>query len=550
MMVYQSIIKSSLCIAALISFANAQAQDSIRKRTVEVTSQFKPVLKDAAKINFNATPPSADTSRPRLQYQVPNQNLQLVYQPGMLKPLALDVDTGGRWDNESYIKAGFGSLKTPFFQAGLSVGDGKTVGLNLYANHTSSEGKIKYQKYSTTNFDAAAFFQTAKSIEWNARFGGGQETFYKYGFQPDSLKFSEDSLKLRYQHWRGRLGFHNLNRTQYGLSYAPEIKIDVFSNQLNNSESNTYINLPLRKALGDVFEVDVAAEASLSRFKPDKKDDITNNYVTFSPSVLFKKPGINIQAGIRPSWDNGEFDLMPNVMAEVGTQDKRFAVQLGWVGYLRNSGYQYTANLNPWIWAPATVKNTKIEERYIGLKGIVGDHFSFSARMAYNRLNNQPLFLNDTISGKSFNVVYEPQMDQFKLGGEMGLTFGERFSLISNLDIYNYRKLQQNDKAWGLLPLEFTTKMRIQVMKDLYVNADLFAFDAPWYRTKGGDRERLKGAMDLGAGVEFKVYKNIKVWAQFNNILNNDYQRWNQYRVYGFNFLGGVVFSFAQNNNK
>jgi hypothetical protein len=29
-----------------------------------------------------------------------------------------------------------------------------------------------------------------------------------------------------------------------------------------------------------------------------------------------------------------------------------------------------------------------------------------------------------------------------------------------------------------------------------------------------------------------------------NNLLNNTYQRWNQYNVLGFNVLGGVVYSF------
>ncbi len=200
----------------LLSFS-AKAQDTIRRRTVEVSSQFKPVLKDAAKINFNATPPTTDTARPRLQYQIPNQNLQFVYQPGMLKPLALSIDTGGSWSNESYVKAGYGSLKTPFFQAGLSVGDGKTVGLNLYAKHISSEGKIDFQKYSNTSFDAAAFFQTAKNHEWNARLGAEQQTQYRYGFAK-GLTFSDDSLKVKYQTWRGRIGFHNLNTVEYGLS--------------------------------------------------------------------------------------------------------------------------------------------------------------------------------------------------------------------------------------------------------------------------------------------------------------------------------------------
>jgi hypothetical protein len=538
-------------VGLLVLGLSAEAQDTtLKKREVSVTSTFKPVLKEAAKINLNASPPTSDTTRPRLQYNIPNQNLQLVFQPGMLKPLALQVDSGGKWNNESYVKAGFGSLSTPFLQAALSVGDGKKMGLNVYARHISSNGKRQYQDFTNTNVEAAAFYQTNKNMEWNARFGSIYETYNKYGFQPSTLRFPEDSLKVKFQTWRGRVSFHNINQTRFGISYAPEIKVDVFNDRMNNSESNTYLNLPVRKTIGRVFEAGIAAEASLTRYKPKAKTEVDNNYFILSPSLMFKTPNLNLLAGIKPSWDNSNFKIFPNVMAELSAPNKQFTIQLGWIGYLRNSGYQYTASLNPWIWSPASVFNTAIEERYAGFKGVVGDHFNYSAKIGLNKFRNQPLFVNDNQSGKSFMVLYEPQMKAMHLGGEIGLTFGERFSLISNLALNNYSGLKVNDKAWGLLRSEFTTKARIQVMKDLYVNGDLFAFDGPWYRTKTGDAKRLNGAMDLGAGLEFSILKNLKVWAQFNNILNKEYQRWNQYPVYGFNLLGGIVFSFAQNNNK
>jgi hypothetical protein len=79
----RSLLYSVFVLVAAWGFEKVQAQDTTRRqpRTVEVTSTFKPVLKDAAKINFNATPPVADTSRPRLKYDVPNQNLLFAYQP-------------------------------------------------------------------------------------------------------------------------------------------------------------------------------------------------------------------------------------------------------------------------------------------------------------------------------------------------------------------------------------------------------------------------------------------------------------------------------------
>ena len=538
------------CILAFIVLAvavvPAGAQDTSKRKEVNITSTFKPTLKEAAKINFSASPASSDTTRPRLQYNIPNQNLSFAFQPGSLKPLALQVDTGGRWDNESYVKAGYGNLKTPFVQAGLSFGDGKTMGVNVYAKHSSSKGKIPLQNYSNSIVDLNAFFQSANNLQWDARFGGYQENYNKYGFEPKTLSFPSDSTDIKYQGWRARLGAHNINRTALGLSYAPELRIDIFHDQLSNSESNTYLNLPVQKTLGEVFEVDVALAASLSRYKPENKSAIANNYFTLSPSLVFKKPTVWLQAGLRPSWDNNEFKVLPNLMAEFNTSDKRFAFQLGWTADLRNSGFQYSAGFNPWIWAPANVYNTRIEERYAGFKGSAGDHFSYAAKAAYNLLYNQPLFVNDTFSGKSFLVVNEPRVRVANFGGELGYTAGEKFSLISNLS-FNQYKLDSNARAWGLLPLEWKTTMRLQVLKDLYVNSTLYAFDGPWALTRAGTRN-LGSAMDLSAGLEFGIVPNIKLWAQFNNIFNKEYQRWNQYPVYGFNFLGGVVFSFAQKN--
>lgn len=522
----------------------AAAQDTSGKK-VRITSSFKPVLKEAAKINFNASPVVNDSTRPRLQYSIPNQNLNFAFQPGNLRPLALSVDTGGNWRNESYVKAGFGNFSTPFVQLGLSVGDGKAAGINFYGQHVSSKGKIKFQDYSNTNAELNAFFK-AGNIEWNARLGGRQEKYNKYGFVPATLTFPEDSLNVKLQTWRGRISFRNINRTDLGISYAPEIRIDAFNDGFSNSESNTYINLPLQKSLGNTFAVELAVAANLGRYKPEGKSDVTNNWAAVSPSVLYKTANINLQIGLRPAWDNSLFKLFPNIVATVASSDQRFSIQAGWVGYIRNAGFQYQARINPWIWAPERVFNSRVEERFAGFKGSAGDHFSYSAKIAYNTIANQPLFSNDTSAGgKSFRVINEPQLKVLNLGGELGYTVGERFSLISNFQINQYNP-KLADKAWGLLPVEWKTAMRLQVLKDLYVNADLYAFDGPQYQKKGGGRGNLGTATDLSAGLEFKVYKNIKVWGQFNNLLNKEYQRWNQYPVYGLNFLAGVVFSFAQ----
>ena len=536
----------------IFSFGISFSQDTTKKKgTVDITSAFKPVLKESAKINFNASPAVNDTTKPRLNYDIPNQNLLLGYAPGSLRPLALDIDSGGFWDLNSYIKAGFGSLKTPFVQAGISFGDGKTAGLNIFAKHISSSGKILYQDYRNTNVDLKGFFQTSKSLEWKAQLGMRQDRYYKYGLDPTVLSIPpKDSLEQSFQTWKGGIGFHNIKPTQFGLSYSPEILINVFNDERKNSESNTYINLPLQKEVGKVFSVALGATFDLTRYKPNSKSAIDNTFYSISPSILFKTPNVNAQAGIRPSWDNKTFKMFPNMLIEASTGDKRFTFQAGFTGYIRRTSYQYLASVNPYIDAPSDLKNTWVMERFAGFKGSLGDHFIYNAKLAYNKYKNQPLFVNDNptlnIYDNTFRVIYEPEMNAIHFGGEIGYVEQEKFSVLASINLNKYVDIEENDKAYGLVPFEMKGSARVQVIKDLWLKTDVFLWDGAQYKTPLGSSAQLDGSFDLNAGLEFRITKNLNLWTQFNNIFNREYEPWKLYRSYGFNFLGGIIFAFDQ----
>jgi hypothetical protein len=388
-------------------------------------------------------------------------------------------------------------------------------------------------------------------LEWNAQLGMRQDRYYKYGIDPILSSIPpKDSLEQKFQTWKGGLGFHNINKTQFGLNYAPEILINVFNDERDNSESNTYVNLPLQKTVGKVFAVNLAATFDLTRYKPKKFSAIDNTFYYISPSVIFKTPKISAQAGIRPSWDNKTFKMFPNVLFEASTEDKRVTFQAGWSGFIKRTSYQNLVGINPYIDAPSDLKNTWVEERFAGFKGSVGDHFTYNAKLAFNKYKNHPLFVNDNatanIYDNTFRVIYEPQMRAVHFGGELGYTVQEKLSVLAGINFNKYLDIKENAKAYGLVPVEFKGSARIQVIKDLWLKTDLFAWDGAQYKTPSGGSAQLDGSLDLNAGVEFRITKNINLWAQFNNIFNKEYEQWKLYRSYGFNFLGGVIFAFDQ----
>jgi hypothetical protein len=238
---------------------------------------------------------------------------------------------------------------------------------------------------------------------------------------------------------------------------------------------------------------------------------------------------------------------LPNIVANISTSDQRFGIQLGWIGYYDKGSYQRFQSINPWLGQPNLLLNTRMQERYAGFRGSLDNHFSYSAKVGFLQYKNMPLFTNDTINGgKQFLIRYASSMEALQLHGELSYVQGEQFSATASLNFNQYSKIKDEPKAWGLLPLEFNTSVKWQAFRDFWAKIDLFAFDGAQYRAKNGESFKGDGAFDLNAGVEYRITRQVNLWFQMNNLFNKKYERWHQYEVYGFNILGGIVFSFGQ----
>lgn len=532
------------------------AQDTTKRRTIDITSSFKPVLRDAVKINFNAASPVADTSRPRLTYTIPAQYLFLTYQPGEMKPVALPADTLKPWENYNYIKVGVGNVHLPFVQAGFSFGDGKTKSLNIFANQLNSKGNLPFQKNSLTDVKLVGALQTASKLEWNGSLGFKNDAYYLYGFRPDTLKFVGSQLQQTFQTFEGQLSLRNTEPTEFGLIYRPNVRVSVFSDNHTPkaSEANTVLNLPLEKTFGKTFGFHLGFTADLTHYSlpdvPTLPGDQNNNIYLVSPAFLVKTPNLFLQASVLPSWDNKDFYLLPNLMADISTNDQRFTLLLGWIGHYDKGSYQRFESINPWLAQPGLLQNTRIQEWYAGFKGSLGSHFTYSAKASLLDYHNMPLFVNDSLDGKQFDIRYEIYMRAVQMHGEVSYLQGEDFSATASLNLINYSDLKTESKAWGLLPKEFKANVKWQAFKNFWAKVDLFAFDGAQYRASNGaggyTSFKGDGAVDMNAGVELRITRQLNLWLQMNNIFNKKYERWHQYEVYGANVLGGIVFSFGQ----
>jgi hypothetical protein len=542
----KSIITCLFCLTVANSYAQ---KDTAKKQTIDITSSYKPVLRNAVKINFSATNLIADTFKQVAPYIIPAQNLFYTYQPMALKPLALTQDTSLDMGTRNFLKAGFGNYTTPYIKAGFSFGDGKTSLINVYADYISSKGKIKNQDYSKVNVKASGSYFTGK----NEAYGSvsiSQYDYYLYGYDHALYTYNKQDVLQRLTTVKLLAGFRNKEVTESGINYNPTVEINVFGNRKQATESSLLINAPVEKALGDEFSVKVAAKADLTTYTTQNiipnNYKFNNNIFSIAPELVYATESLSLHGGITPVWDNGQLSVLPNIYGEAQIPDKPFLLQAGLTGRFIKNSYQHLTDVNPYL-APITTAqlNTKEIELYGGIKASVGKHFNFSAKAGLLSYKNLPFYIND-IAGdlKSFKISNESKVTDLRIHSDVSYISQDKFTITGGLTLNGYTGMHDNKKAWGTIPLQIDGALRWWAFKQVMIKSDFTAYTGASYLLPGNINKTLGGAADLSAGAEVSISKNISAWLDINNIFNNKYQRWYGYEVYGTNLLIGVLLKF------
>ncbi len=545
--------KIAICLLlianCLFPIAASAQKDTLKKTsTIDINSAYKPVLRNAVKINFSATHLNADTTAPVLTYNIPPQNLFYSYQPIPLNPLALQQDTNLYLGLRNYVKVGYGNLATPYVSAGFSFGDGKKFLANVYASYISSKGKLVYQDYSKLNLKAAgSIFLTANEVY--AGVDVKLDENFLYGYDTAIYKYSKKDVRQQFQDVSAKIGIRNTKTGEFGINYNPNLQVSNFINVNKLNETSFILTAPVEKQFGEVFTFRVEAKADITAYTTKNllpaNVKINNNVFQVAPSLVFSTPRFSINGGVVPTWDDGKFIWLPNVFAEAFIKENVFAFQAGWVGRYTKNTYRNLSAINPYLKPITAQLNTKETEYYGGIKATLGKHFNFNAKAGYVTYTNLPFFINDTATdNKGFVISNETRVSNFKIHGDISYISKEKFTVSAGLTFNGYTGMKNNAKAWHTIPMEFTSCLRWWAFKQVLLKGDFYAFGKQHYLAKGNVSKVMDPGSDFSAGIEFKINKTFSAWMDVNNIFNTKYQRWHNYEVYGMNLMGGLRVNF------
>ncbi|WP_295116919.1 hypothetical protein [uncultured Chitinophaga sp.] len=531
--------------AALALQSTAQAQDSLKQETINIISNYQPKLRDAAKLNLNASLPGVDTSRPRMTYQVPALNLYFMYQPVPLKPLALGKDSLKALQN-NYVKVGYGNLSTPLIEAGFGSGRNEKWSFGLFGSYTGSKGEIKNQDYTSVNVLASGTYYSPL-FEINGGIKYSLNQVHYYGYDHSVLDFKKSDIKQAFNEVTAQLGLKNRPLDNWGWQFQPDAKLIVFGDSFERLENTFQLKVPIRKQLFEDLYLKAEGILDLSTFKEDNNEQINNNVMAIHPALELIKPGFMLHAGLNPTWTKkNKFYLLPDIVNESHLIRKKLILSSGWISYIDKNNYRNLANKNPFISGYAdSILNTRIEEKYTGIKGTLGSHFNYNTKFASVTFHNLPLFVNDNVDGKTFDLRNEEELRAFQFHAEVGYMQEEKFQIRLSGDWWSYNKQETELKAWGMVPFQYNLYGQYSFFKKLHINADLFALGRSYYLEPNTmNFGRTKAAIDLNAGATYNISKNFNLWFNANNLFNSKYQRWNNYASYGLNVVGGVMIKF------
>lgn len=531
-----------------ISVASVNAQrDTSRPVTIEITSNYKPVLKSLSKINFSGTQLLQDTNRIVAPYKVPTQHVYYAYQPTSVKAVALDVDTSFELGGRNFVKAGFGNYATPYLKAGIAFGNDPNLIANVYADYISSKGSIKNQDYSLMNVKGAASY-FAKGHELYASLGFSSRGYHLYGYDHELYDFSKKDVKQRFNEVDIRSGLKNTTANKFGIEYDPRIRINFFSLADGMSESNFVLDIPAEKKFGDRLSVAAGFNADFTRYatKGNVADtQFNNSLVSLRLAGKYYRNNLMINVGAAPVWDNSRLYWLPNLYFEARLADNLLMLQGGWIGHINKNTMRDLSAANPYIQPLQERFNTREIEFYGGVKATLGSHFNFGGKVSWVTYYNYAMFLNDTLLPvHSFMVGKETKMNNFRIHGNVSYIFQEGLELTGAFTLNGYTNREVYSRAWNATPLEINASARYQLLKPLLLKAEFYSFaPSKILDAEKGERAGM-GGTDLSMGAEYRINKQFSAWLDVNNIFGKKYERWPMYPVYGLNLLGGIIVHF------
>jgi hypothetical protein len=580
---FQHILFSVLFVSPTIV---AQKKDNVGTEVVNVVKPYNATVSDAFKVKETPVLDDEETSkREEIQYHIFSFPVASTFTPAKGKAAAVDKSKQEKIFS-NYVTLGYGNYASPLAELFVTQNLNRNEYVGGMLRHFSSGGGISNleldDKFSTTSLDIT-YGNQQKGMSWNADLGYQNQGYNWYGLPTN---FGND---LTVEDRENLIGIIDEKQTYHNFYIAGKIDFEesVFSSMslkynrfwdAFSSAENRFFVKPsfifdidqfkvkanfIVDYLGGTFERNFYSEESI-------KYGFVN--VGFSPSFSYTQEDLSLNVGVSVfySMDNensdNKFLLYPNITASYKLVGDLMVFYAGAEGSLQQNSYRDFTNENPFVSPTLFVAPTDRQyDVFAGLKGKLAGNVSYNIRGSYISEKNKALFLYNSYDvlntntegyafGNSFGVVYD-NVKTINFFGELKADFSKSVSFGVN-GSFNSFSSDELEEAWNLPVYKFGTSLDVSITPKWYAGVNLFftgerkdqirtLSDAevipPLYESQ---TLTLKSYFDANANIGFRYSERLTAFLRANNIANQQYERWLNSPVQGFQILLGASYKF------
>ena len=538
---HQLFLGISITSLILISFsAIAQKNNDDLNNKVIVEKESKLSIQEADKLDF--IPQIVEKEVPAQSFNCTTEDrfITIDYTPTNLKAQSIKKELPIASQN-SYLKIGMGSLLSPYAELNYNdiVKEKFTYGLKY--KFFMAQGKLDNQKMNQHTAGIYADYIAHKNIKlgFNLDYDRNTHHFYGYNLLNDTNEYLAPTIRQTINHFEGKIYITNPTKNKWKLDYKQDVGFSYMFAKNQNVEYAIFGNTHFSKQFLKKHFLNIDFKFDINHLTyPLVLDSIKRNIFVAGASYSFDDDNWNLKAGLKLAFDQSTTYLFPNLITEKRLFKHFLIFYSAWNRELQKNTYYSLVNQNPFVNNILEIKNSTVENRIAGFKGTI-QNFDYDIRFTNKVVKRMPLYVNDPSDMKRFTLVYDRSVQIINLQIEAGYQLNTNLKLDFTGNYYLYEPLDEL-KAWHLPSLTGNLRATYFWNNKLHSYIDVFALTGAYAKASDGSAIKLKGAVDINLGAEYKVHKYIGVFVDAKNIAHMKYQNWYLYPQFGANIMLGV----------
>ena len=595
-MIFQSInYKMLVGVVVFLAFAKAlhaqeDPESTIGTEVVNVVKPYTPTISDAFKVK--ATPKlndSVSTAKKKVTYSIFSVPVASTFTPAKGKAANVKKKPQAKlYDN--YATLGFGSFTSILAEFYSNFQISRTEDFGVFLKHNSSQGGIDgvfvddffYDTRLNLNYGARE-----RDFNWRTDLDLKHQVFNWYGIADEVLdqqnlidpSFITEDTDVAHSYitagLNGSIAFKDAifkggkatlryfgdseNSTELRAIAQPTLEFPIAGENISTTVTVDYLNGSFENEIASVTtESDYGIlNAGINPSLVILRDDLTVNLgvAAFVSNVSQTLAGTSIS-------DTDVF-VYPKITASYRVVGDYFIAYAGLEGDLRQNSYHDFAQENPFIAPDQIIAPTDQQfDGYLGIKGKLSNDVSYNLRANYITESNKPLYINNNsslstagtaawLNGNSFTLIYD-DVETLGVFGELNFDVNSNFKLKLNGQ-FNSFTTEGQEEAWNLPQLSASVFGDYQITDQWFAGINFFFVGERQDLDFTSDPTdilalpqtvNLDSYFDANAHVGYRLNDRLSAFGRVNNILNSNYEKWQNYQVQGLQGMLGATYKF------